>query len=80
MIAKKLTPAILGVLLLAAGCKKDNSSASGQTGDLNPISATQPNQSIAELYNIGKAVAQLSANADFRRNVYLEGGKTVRWR
>jgi len=75
MIAKKLIPAILGVLLLAAGCKKDNSSVSDETGDLKPISATQPNPAIAELYNIGKAVAQLSGNADFRRNVYVEVAK-----
>lgn len=72
---KKQTLVLLGEIVLITSCKKDVSSTFTEADITNSIDAKQPNESIKELYSIGKAVARLSIDVDFKQTVYSEVAK-----
>lgn len=72
---RKLTPALLGTVLLLASCEKETISTATEANSPNSSSVTQPNKSIQDLFSIGKAVGQLSGSSDFKQTVYSEVAK-----
>lgn len=72
---RKLHTCLVGTVLLLASCKKDIGSAATEAVSSNPISITQRNKSIQDLFSIGKTVGQLSVSSNFKQAVYSEVGK-----